>query len=407
MREYKKSKKLDGVCYDIRGPVLTEAKRMEEEGYTILKLNIGNPAPFGFSTPDEIVHDMVINLHDAEGYTDAKGIFPARKAIVQYYRHKGLDSITIEDVYIGNGVSELIVMAMQGLLDNGDEILIPRPDYPLWTAAVKLSGGNPIHYVCDEASQWIPDVQDIRKKINHRTKGIVLINPNNPTGSVYPEEVVREIVELAAEHQLIVFSDEIYEKILYDSATHYPPSVLSSDVVCLSFNGLSKSYRAAGFRAGWMIVSGPKSPISDYREGLDILSNMRLCSNVPSQYAIQTALGGYQCIEDLVKPGGRLFEQRKLCWEMITDIPGISCVKPLGALYLFPKLDTEKFRIVDDEQFVIDLLREEKILVVQGTGFNWNKPDHFRIVFLPSIEEMREALTRMKTFMEQYRQHSS
>ncbi len=404
MRSINKSQKLEHVCYDIRGPVLEEAKRLEDEGYRIAKLNIGNPAPFGFATPDEMVHDIVINITRAEGYTDSKGIFSARKAIINDFQEKGIADITIEDVYIGNGVSELIVMAMQGLLDNGDEVLIPAPDYPLWTAAVNLAGGNPVHYLCDEKSMWYPDLDDIEQKISSKTKGLVIISPNNPTGSVYPQEIVEKMVALANEHGLVVFSDEIYERIVYDGAKHTPPALYADKTLCVSFNGLSKAYRAAGFRSGWMLLSGAKAAARDYREGIDILSNMRLCSNVPSQYAIQAALGGYQSIDDLVAPGGRLYEQMEIGWERINSIPGLSCVRPQGALYLFPRIDVEQFSITSDEQFVLDLLREKKILVVQGTGFNWPHADHFRIVFLPPKEELKDAMSRLEEFMTGYRQ---
>lgn len=402
MREFKKSKKLDGVCYDIRGPVLAEAKRLEEEGLRIIKLNIGNPAPFGFSTPDEIVHDMIVNIPNAEGYSDAKGVFSARKAVMQYAQTKKIEGVTIEDIYLGNGVSELIMMSMQGLLDTGDEILIPMPDYPLWTAAATLAGGKVVHYVCDEASEWYPDLKDMESKITANTKGIVVINPNNPTGSVYPLEILEGIVELARKHELILFSDEIYDKILYDGAKHVSLASIARDVFCITFNGISKAYRAAGFRSGWMILSGKKSIASDYREGLDMLANMRLCANVPAQHTIQTALGGYQSIDDLVAPGGRLYEQRNLCYDLLSQIPGLSCVQAKGALYMFPKLDVERFNIRNDEQFVMDLLREKKLLLVHGTGFNWHKPDHFRVVFLPSKEDLADAINRIKEFLASY-----
>lgn len=404
MGEHRKSRKLENVCYDIRGPVLEEAKRLEEEGYQILKLNIGNPASFGFHAPDEILHDVIINLSEAQGYCDSKGLFSARKAVMQYTQKKGYPRVDIEDIYIGNGVSELITMAMQGLLDDGDEVLIPSPDYPLWTAAVVLSGGTPVHYRCDEGAEWYPDLEDLEKKISHRTKGIVVINPNNPTGAVYPKEVVERIVALAEEHQCILFSDEIYDKIVYDGREHLSPAACTKDTLCISFNGLSKVYRAAGFRAGWMVLSGKKSTASDYQKGLDILSNMRLCSNVPSQFAIQTALGGYQSIEDLIKPGGRLYEQREDCHRMLQEIPGIDCVKPAGALYCFPKIDNTRYGIKSDERFVLDFLREKKILLVQGTGFNWPEPDHFRIVFLPRVDELQKAMAALKDFLSRYSQ---
>lgn len=404
MRTFNKSKKLNGVLYDIRGPVLEEAKRLEEEGYQVLKLNVGNPAPFGFTAPDDMLHDMVVNIPNAQGYSDSRGLFPARKAIVHYCQEKGIENVGIDDVYIGNGVSELIVMAMQGLIDSGDELLIPSPDYPLWTAAATLSGGKAVHYRCDEQAEWYPDLEDIRAKITSRTKGIVVINPNNPTGSVYPEEILRSIVEIAEEHELILFSDEIYDKIIYDGAVHTSLASLSDTVFFVTFNGLSKSYRAAGFRSGWMVVSGNKRIAGDYCEGLEILSNMRLCSNVPSQYAIQTALGGYQSINDLVAPGGRLYEQRELCYRGITEIPGISCVKPKGALYLFPKIDVKKYGIKNDERFVLDFLLEKRVLLVQGRGFNWPEPDHFRIVFLPEKTVLQQAVQALHEFLQVYRQ---
>ncbi len=390
-----KSRKLDNVCYDIRGPVLTEAKRLEEEGYRILKLNIGNPAPFGFDAPDEIIHDMVVNMRQAQGYCDSKGLFPARKAVMQYYQSIGIQGVTTEDIWIGNGVSELIVMSMQALLDSGDEMLVPAPDYPLWTAAVTLAGGKAVHYLCDEQSGWYPDLKDIRSKITPRTRGIVVINPNNPTGAVYDRAVLEGIVEIAREHKLTIFSDEIYEKILYDDAVHVPMSSLTDDMFSVTFSGLSKAYRAAGFRAGWMVLTGDKSSATQYIEGLDMLSNMRLCSNVPAQLGIQTALGGYQSINELIRPGGRLREQRDLCHTWITSIPGVTCVKPQGALYLFPKLDVRKFGIEDDMKFAMELLQEEKVLIVHGTGFNWPHPDHFRIVFLPALDDLKLAIDRI------------
>lgn len=404
MRTFKKSAKLDNVCYDIRGPVLKESRRLEEEGYNILKLNIGNPAPFGLTAPDEIIHDVILNLPQAQGYSDSQGIFPARKAVMQYCQQKGIADVKIDDIYTGNGVSELIVLAMQGLLDNGDQILIPAPDYPLWTAAVNLAGGTPVHYLCDEESDWHPDIEDIKRKVTPRTKGIVVINPNNPTGAVYSREVLQKIVEIAAEHELIVFSDEIYDKILYDDAEHVSIASLTGDVLFITFNGLSKSHRIAGFRAGWMVISGNKEMAKDYIEGLNILASMRLCSNVPAQYAIQTALGGYQSINELIIPGGRLREQRDYIYRRINEIPGVSCVKPKGAFYLFPKLDQERFGIKDDQRFILDLLLQEKVLLVQGTGFNWPAPDHFRIVFLPNIDDLRTAMDRLANFLADYRQ---
>lgn len=404
MKSFKKSTKLDNVCYDIRGPVLDEAARLEDEGYNILKLNIGNPAAFGLYAPDEIIHDVMYNLNNAQGYSDSKGIFSARKAVMQYYQNKGIFGIDIGDIYIGNGVSELIVMAMQGLLDNGDEILIPAPDYPLWTAAVNLAGGRPVHYLCDEKSKWYPDIEDIKNKISANTKGIVIINPNNPTGANYPLEILEEIVKLASENNLIIYADEIYDRIVYDGVQHTSIATLTDEVLVVTLNGLSKSHRIAGFRAGWMMLSGRKDYAKDYIEGLNMLSSMRLCSNVPSQYAIQTSLGGYQSIQDLIIPGGRLKEQRDFAYKALNEIPGISCVKPEGALYLFPRIDTERFNIMDDEKFILDFLLREKVLLVQGTGFNWPEPDHFRIVFLPTIEELEEAIERLRGFLETYSQ---
>ena len=404
MKMIKKSSKLDNVCYDIRGPVLDESKRLEEEGYNIIKLNIGNPAPFGLKAPDEIIVDVIMNLRNAQGYSDSKGIFSARKAVMQYCQEKGIDNVEIDDIYIGNGVSELIMIAMQGLLDNGDEILIPAPDYPLWTAAVNLAGGTPVHYMCDEESDWYPDLEDIRKKVTPNTKGIVVINPNNPTGAVYPVEILEGIIDIAREHDLIVFSDEIYDKILYDGITHTSTAALADDILFITMNGLSKSHRIAGFRAGWMVISGDKSGAKDYIEGLNMLASMRLCSNVPAQYTIQTALGGYQSIKDLVMPGGRLKEQRDYAWERLNSIPGISCVKPKGAFYLFPKVDVKRFSIVNDEKFILDFLLQEKVLLVQGTGFNWPEHDHFRIVFLPNLTDLKIALDRFEYFLSGYKQ---
>ncbi|WP_427977664.1 pyridoxal phosphate-dependent aminotransferase [Agarivorans sp.] len=404
MYQIEKSHKLDNVCYDIRGPVLKQAKRLEEDGHRVLKLNIGNTAEFNFEAPEEILVDVIHNLPTAQGYCDSKGLFSARKAVMHHYQLQGLRSTTLEDIYLGNGVSELIVMAMQALLNNGDEMLVPAPDYPLWTAAVTLSGGNPVHYECDEQAGWFPDIEDIRSKITPRTKGLVVINPNNPTGAVYSKELLVELVELARQHQLILFADEIYSKVIYDEAQHIPLSTLSDDVLTLTFNGLSKAYRVCGFRSGWMLVSGPKHRAKDYIDGLDMLASMRLCANVPVQHAIQTALGGYQSINELIVPGGRLYEQRNLAWQLLNDIPGVSCVKPQGAMYLFPKLDVKKFNIKDDQQFALDLLQQEKILVVQGTGFNWTRPDHFRIVFLPRVEDLTEAIGRIGNFLDGYRQ---
>ncbi|GKX51028.1 pyridoxal phosphate-dependent aminotransferase [Budvicia aquatica] len=399
-----KSKKLDNVCYDIRGPVLKEAKRLEEEGNKVLKLNIGNPAPFGFEAPDEILVDVIRNLPTAQGYSDSKGLYSARKAIMQHYQAQGIMDITVEDIYIGNGVSELIVQAMQALLNVGDEMLIPAPDYPLWTAAVSLSGGNAVHYMCDEEADWFPDIDDIRKKITPRTRGIVIINPNNPTGAVYSKELLMEIVKLAREHNLIIFSDEIYDKILYDDAQHHPIAALAPDVLTITFNGLSKTYRVAGFRQGWMVLSGPKKHAKGYIEGLEMLASMRLCANVPMQHAIQTALGGYQSISEFIQPGGRLYEQRNRAWELINDIPGVSCVKPRGALYMFPKIDAKKFNILNDQKMVLDLLLQQKVLLVQGSGFNWPNPDHVRIVTLPRVDELEMAIGKFGKFLETYRQ---
>ncbi|WP_138987675.1 pyridoxal phosphate-dependent aminotransferase [Neptunomonas concharum] len=400
----RKSNKLINVCYDIRGPVLQEAKRLEEEGNRILKLNIGNPAPWGFEAPEEIVQDVIRNLPASQGYCDSKGLFAARKAIMQECQKKNIPNVTVEDIYIGNGVSELIVMAMQGLLNDTDEMLIPAPDYPLWTAAVSLAGGNPVHYVCDEASGWAPDIEDMRSKITEHTRGIVVINPNNPTGAVYPKAVLEQIMDLAREHNLIVFADEIYDKIIYDEAEHTSMASLADDVLCLTFNGLSKTYRAAGFRSGWVVVSGPKHRARDYIDGLDMLSNMRLCANVPSQHAIQTALGGYQSINELIIPEGRLYEQRNLAWKMLNEIPGVSCVKPKGALYLFPKLDPTVYPIKNDEKMALDLLQQQKVLIVQGSGFNMPDTQHFRIVFLPRIDELEDAISRIATFLRTYQQ---
>ena len=403
MREVLQSQKLADVCYDIRGPVLAEAKRLEDEGHRILKLNIGNPAPFGFEAPDEILVDVIANLPTAQGYSDSKGIMPARRAVVQYYQQKAVDGVDVDDVYLGNGASELIVMALQALIDDGDEVLIPAPDFPLWTAAVSLCGGRAVHYVCDEEADWAPDVADIASKVSDRTKAIVLINPNNPTGAVYSDDVLEEIVEIARKNRLILMADEIYDKILYDGVEHTSVASLAPDVLCLTFNGLSKAYRVAGFRSGWLALSGPKQQARSYIEGLDILANMRLCPNVPSQHAVATALGGRQTINDLVLPGGRLREQRDRAWELINDIPGVSCTKPKGALYLFPKLDLEMYPIKDDEQFAFDLLSEQHLLIVQGTGFNWPRPDHFRLVTLPRIEEIEDAVGRIATFLAAYR----
>ncbi len=401
---YVKSTKLANVCYDIRGPVLAEATRLEEEGHRILKLNIGNPAPFGFETPDEILQDVIHMLPASQGYCESKGLYSARKAVMQHCQKTGISNVEIEDIYLGNGVSELITMSLQALLNNGDEVLIPAPDYPLWTASVSLAGGNPVHYMCDEQAEWFPDLDDIRRKINVNTKAIVLINPNNPTGAVYSKELLEAIVNIAREHQLIIFSDEIYDKILYDDAQHIPMASLAEDVLCITFNGLSKAYRLAGFRSGWLIITGAKHRARDYIEGLDMLASMRLCANVPAQHAIQTALGGHQSIGDLILPGGRLLEQRNLAYDMLNQIPGVSCTKPKGAIYLFPKLDTKVFSITNDEQLVLDFLRQEKILLVQGTAFNWPQPDHLRVVFLPRKEDLSQSLTQLDHFLSNYSQ---
>ena len=400
-----KSGKLANVAYDIRGPVLDKARAMEEEGHKIIKLNIGNVAAFGLEPPDEIVQDMIRNLPSAvaAGYTDSKGLFAPRKAVVHYTQEKNIAGVKVDDVYLGNGASELIAMAMNALLNDGDEVLIPTPDYPLHTAVVGLSGGTPVHYVCDEQSDWMPDIADIRAKVTPRTKGIVVINPNNPTGAVYPDSVLREIVQVAREHQLIVFADEIYDKTLYDGATHTSIASLADDVLFVTFNGLSKNYRSCGYRAGWMVVSGDKRHARDYIEGLNMLASLRLCANTPGQLAIQTALGGYQSINDLVAPGGRLRRQRDLAHQLLTDIPGVTCVKPRGALYMFPRLDPKVYPIADDQQFAYDLLAEEKVLIVQGTGFNWIHPDHFRLVFLPNSDDLTDAIGRIARFLHGYR----
>ena len=403
MQPILKSDKLASVCYDIRGPVLTRARQMEEEGQRVIKLNIGNPAPFGFTAPEEIIQDIIRNLPEASGYSDSKGLFSARKAVMHYTQEKRIRDVQLGDIIIGNGVSELIVMAMQALLNNGDEVLIPAPDYPLWTAAVSLSGGVPRHYICDEQARWLPDLDDIRRKISPSTRAIVIINPNNPTGALYPPEILKEIVEIARRHQLIVYADEIYDKVLYDGATHTSIASLADDVLFVTFNGLSKNYRAAGYRAGWMIASGEKRHAQDYIEGLNILASMRLCANVPAQYGIQTALGGYQSINDLVAPGGRLARQRDLAHRLLAEIPGVSCVKPQAAMYLFPRLDPRLYPIADDQQFILDLLLEEKVLLVQGSGFNWPSPDHLRVVFLPHEDDLTEAIGRIARFLERYR----
>ncbi len=407
MKKIQKSSKLSNVCYDIRGPIMDRARQMEEEGHKIIKLNIGNLAVFGFDAPEEIQQDMIRNLPASAGYSDSKGIFGARKAVMHETQKQGIKGVTLDDIYLGNGASELIVMATNGLLNNGDELLLPAPDYPLWTAAVSLSGGTPVHYLCDEDNGWMPNVEDIRSKITANTKGIVVINPNNPTGALYSDELLKQIVEIAREHELIIFADEVYDKVLYDGVKHTPIASLSDDVLTLTFNSLSKSYRSCGYRAGWMIVSGDKKPAADYIEGLNMLSNMRLCANVPGQWAIQTALGGYQSINDLVNPGGRLRKQRDLAYDLITAIPGVSCVKPHAALYMFPKLDPKIYPIQDDQNFFLELLQETKVMLVQGTGFNWPNTDHFRIVFLPHEDDLREAISRIAKFLETYRNRTS
>lgn len=404
MRYFDKSHKLDNVCYDVRGPVVDEASRMSAQNIDILKLNIGNPAPFGFHAPDEIIMDMQASLKYAEGYSDSKGIFSARKAIMQYCQLKKIPNVGMEDIYIGNGVSEMITMAMQGLLDDGDEILIPAPDYPLWTAAANLAGGKPVHYICDEQSEWFPDLDDIEKKITDRTKGIVIINPNNPTGALYPVDLLERIVEIARRHELIIFADEIYDRLVMDGLTHTSIASLAPDLMCVTFNGLSKSHRVAGFRSGWMCLSGDKSRCKGYIEGLNMLSSMRLCANVPAQMIVQTALGGYQSVDELLLPGGRIYEQREFIYNALNDIPGITAVKPKAAFYIFPKIDVKKFNITDDVKFALDFLQKKKVLIVQGTGFNWGEPDHFRIVYLPRVEELKTATSRLADFLRTYHQ---
>ncbi len=401
MREVRQSSKLQNVRYDVRGPILVEAQRLEAEGHRILKLNIGNPAPFGFEAPDAILQDMIHNLPTAQGYSDSRGIYSARTAVASFYQSEGLRDVDVDDVFIGNGVSELITMVLQALVDNGDEILVPAPDYPLWTASVSLAGGTPVHYLCDEDADWAPDLEDIRSKVTPATKALVLINPNNPTGAVYSKETVEAFVQIAREHQLVLMADEIYEKILFEDAVHHHAATYAGDdVVCLTFSGLSKAYRVAGFRSGWVVVTGPRERAANFLEGLTLLANMRMCANVPAQHAIQTALGGYQSITELILPGGRLLEQRDLAHRMLNEIPGVTCVKPMGALYTFPKVDTEMYGIDDDEAFVIELLRAKKLLVTHGTGFNWPKPDHFRLVTLPAAEELTEAIERIASFLE-------
>ena len=404
MRTFKKSSKLNNVLYDVRGPVVDEAARMEESGTQILKLNIGNPAPFGFRTPDEVIYDMRRQLTECEGYSDAQGLFSARKAIMQYAQLRNIPDVSMEDIYTGNGVSELINICMSALLDNGDEILIPSPDYPLWTACATLAGGRAVHYVCDEQAEWYPDIEDIRKKITDRTKAIVIINPNNPTGALYPKEILQQIADIAREHQLIIFSDEIYDRLVMEDEEHVSIASLAPDLFCVTFSGLSKSHMIAGFRIGWMILSGNKKAAQDYIEGLKMLSNMRLCSNVPAQSIVQTALGGHQSVRGYIEPGGRVREQRDFIYKALTDIPGISAVKPKAAFYIFPRMDVKKFNIRNDEQFALDLLREKKILVIHGGGFNWSHPDHFRIVYLPRIEVLKEAMEKIADFFQYYRQ---
>lgn len=408
MQPIKKSNKLANVCYDIRGPVLQRARQMEEEGQRIIKLNIGNPGVFGLDVPEEMMQDVMRNMSKAGVYTDSKGLFEPRKSIMHYTQSKHIAGVTVDDIIIGNGVSELIVMAMQGLLNNGDQVLVPMPDYPLWTAAVTLAGGTARHYLCDEATGWLPDLKDMEAKITANTRGIVVINPNNPTGALYPRETLEGVIEIARRHKLVIFADEIYDKVLFDGNEHTSIASLADDVLFVTFNGLSKNYRACGYRAGWMILSGEKKHASDFIEGLNMLASMRLCANVPGQLAIQTALGGYQSIEDLVAPEGRLCKQRDIAYELLIAIPGVTCVKPKAAMYLFPKLDPKIYPIKDDQQFILDLLLEEKVLLVQGTGFNWPAPDHFRVVFLPNVDDLTEAIGRIARFLENYRKkHNS
>jgi alanine-synthesizing transaminase len=403
MKTIQKSAKLANVCYDIRGPVMARARALEEDGHRIIKLNIGNLAPFGFEAPEEVVRDVVINLPGASGYSDSRGLFAARKAIMQYAQTKSIAGVQLDDIITGNGVSELIVMSMQALLDAGDEVLLPAPDYPLWTAAVSLSGGVPRHYLCDESSGWLPAIDDLERKVSERTKALVIINPNNPTGALYPDDMLKALVEFARRHSLIIFADEIYDKMIYDGQSHTSIASLADDLLFITFNGLSKNYRACGYRAGWMVISGNKRIASDYIEGLNMLATMRLCANVPAQFAIQTALGGRQSINDLINPGGRLYRQRELAWNLLTQLPGVSCVKPQAALYLFPKLDRRMYPITDDQQFILELLEEQHVLVVQGTGFNWPDPDHLRIVFLPNADDLQDAIGRFGRFLDGYR----
>lgn len=404
MRHFGKSSKLDNVLYDVRGPVVDEAARMEAAGTHVLKLNIGNPAPFGFRTPDEVVYDMAQQLTDCEGYSDSKGLFSARKAIMQYAQIKNIPNVSIDGIYTGNGVSELINLSMSALLDNGDEVLVPSPDYPLWTACVTLAGGTAVHYVCDEQSEWYPDIEDMRRKITDHTKAIVIINPNNPTGALYPPEVLQQIVDLAREHQLMIFSDEIYDRLVMDGLKHVSIASMAPDLFCVTFSGLSKSHMIAGYRVGWMVLSGNKAIAKDYIEGLNMLTNMRICSNVPAQSIIQTALGGHQSVNDYIVPGGRIYEQREYIYQALNSIPGVSAVKPKAAFYIFPKLDVKRFGIKNDEKFALDLLREQKLLIVQGSGFNWQHPDHFRVVYLPRIEVLKDATSKLETFLSTYHQ---
>ncbi len=404
MSTFRKSSKLDDVCYDVRGPVLDEANRMQESGIDVLKLNIGNPAPFGFNAPEEVILDMIYNLRESQGYSDSKGIFSARKAIMQYCQLKNIPDVTINDIYTGNGVSELISILTLALLNDGDEILVPSPDYPLWTGCVSLAGGKPVHYICDEESDWYPDLEDMKSKITDRTKAIVIINPNNPTGAVYPEEILMKIADIAREHDLMIFSDEIYDRLVMDGIKHTSIASLARDLFCITLNGLSKSHMVAGFRVGWMVLSGAKDKAKDYIEGLNMLSNMRLCSNVPAQSIVQTALGGYQSVNEYLVPGGRIYEQREYIYKAINDIPGLSAVKPKAAFYIFPKIDVKKFHIYDDEKFALDFLREKKVLVTHGKGFNWDKPDHFRIVYLPRVEELKTATEKLADFLKTYHQ---
>jgi alanine-synthesizing transaminase len=404
MKNFEKSNKLEGVSYDVRGPVLEEAERMQEEGISILKLNTGNPAPFGFEAPNEVVRDLIMNVRESEGYSDSKGIFSARKAIQQYCQLKNFPDVSLNDIYTGNGVSELISICMQGLLNNGDEVLVPMPDYPLWTASVSLAGGKPVHYICDEQAEWYPDIDDIKSKITSNTKAIVIINPNNPTGALYPKEVLEEIVEVARQHDLIIYSDEIYDRLVMDGLEHIPIATLAPDRFVVTLSGLSKSHRVAGFRVGWMVLSGDKSRVQGYIEGLNMLASMRLCSNVLSQQVIQTALGGYQSSDELLLPGGRIYEQREYIYNAINDIPGLSAVKPKAAFYIFPKIDTKRFNILDDEKFVLDFLHEHHVLLVHGGGFNWHQPDHFRIVYLPKMDDLKLMTSKMRQFLSTYKQ---